>query len=58
VFERGLKALTGLAAGTSKRAPDAALGAWRPCPIQFAATPAAPSIAARGLGKPTVSALH
>jgi hypothetical protein len=58
VFERGLKAPAGLAACTSKRASDAALGARRDCRIQLTATPAAPSIAALGPGKPTVSALH
>jgi hypothetical protein len=58
VFERGLKAPTGLAAGTSKRTSDAALGARRLGHIQFTATPAACSLAVRGLGKPTVSALH
>ncbi len=58
MFERGLKALTGLAIGGSKRAADAAPGASRPGHIQFAATPAAPSTAARGLGKPSVAASH
>jgi hypothetical protein len=58
VLERGLKAFNGLTSGTSKRASDAALGAWRPGYNQLPATPAAPSIAARGLGKPTVAALH
>jgi hypothetical protein len=58
VFERGLKAPCGRAAGASKRAPDAALGARRPRRIHFAATPAAPSIAVLGLGKPAVPALH
>ena len=58
MFERGLKAFSGLATGTSKRALDAALGARRPGRIQFPATPAVPSIAARGLGKPAVTALR
>ncbi|HEX8468390.1 MAG TPA: hypothetical protein VF620_11355 [Allosphingosinicella sp.] len=57
MFDRGLNAPTALATGTSKRAADAALGARHTGQIQFAAT-AAPSIAARGLGKPTVAALH
>lgn len=57
--ERSLKMPIGLASGTSKRATDAALGARRSGRIQFTATPAAPSsTAARGLGKPTVAALH
>jgi hypothetical protein len=58
LFERGPKASTGLATGTSKRAFDAALGARHPGPIQFPAAPAAPSIAAPGPGKPAGGALH
>ena len=58
MFERGLKASTGLAAGTSKRALDAALGARQAARIRFHAAPAAPSIAARGLGKPRVAAVQ
>jgi hypothetical protein len=58
VFERGLKSSTGLATGTSKRALGAALGARRSGQIQFPATPAVPSIAARGRGKPAVAALR
>ena len=57
MFDRGLNAPTALATGTSKRAADAALAAGHTGQVQFAAA-AASSIAARGLGKPTVAALH
>ena len=54
MLDRGLNAP---ATGTSKRATDAALGAWHDDQIQFAAE-AAPSIAARGLGTPAAAALN
>jgi hypothetical protein len=56
-FDRGLNAPTDFATGTSKRAADAALGARHTAQTQFAAT-TAPSIAARGPGKPAAAALH
>jgi hypothetical protein len=58
VFDRGANAPTAHATGTSKRAADAALGARHTGQTQFAAATAAPSIAARGPGKPTAAALH